>query len=188
MFQIVYVSAAVDPMDDDDLAFLLRQARENNDTLGLTGMLLYKNQRFMQALEGERHAVETIYYDHICHDNRHEGVVQLMGREIEDRDFSDWTMGFRTEGGLDPVDERAFTPFVDPEFTPSHFTDNLSSAHQMLLDFRDVPPEDETQETIDERQQTIDRAQRRLDEAQRRLDERQQALDEREAGQETERR
>jgi hypothetical protein len=30
----------------------------------------------------------------------------------------------------------------------------------MLLDFRDVPPEDETQETIDERQQTIDRAQK----------------------------
>jgi hypothetical protein len=27
MFQIVYVSAAVDPMDDDDLAFCARRAR-----------------------------------------------------------------------------------------------------------------------------------------------------------------
>jgi hypothetical protein len=182
MFQIVYVSAATREMSDNDLAALLRQSRDNNEALGLTGMLLYKNQRFMQALEGERDNVETIYYEHICRDDRHEGVVQLMGREVESRDFPDWTMGFRTSGSLDPVDERAFTPFIDPEFTPSHFTDNLSSAHQMLLDFRDVPPEDETQQIIDERQETIDRAQKRVDEAQRQLDERQEAFDEREAG------
>jgi len=178
MFQIVYVSAAVEPMSEEDLQFLLRQSRDNNDALGLTGMLLYKKQRFMQVLEGERDAVETIYHDHICEDDRHEGLVQLMGRTVEERAFPDWSMGFRTEGGLEPLDQRTFTPFIDPDFTPSYFTDNLSVAHQMLLDFRSsplaAPDEDDgaSGKRFEARQQAIDRAQERLDEAQRRLDER----------------
>ena len=188
MFQIVYVSAAVDPMDDDDLAFLLRQARENNDTLGLTGMLLYKNQRFMQALEGERNAVETIYYDHICHDNRHEGVVQLMGREIEDRDFSDWTMGFRTEGGSTPSmsapsrllwtrsSRLRTSPITSARLTRCCWTSATSRPRTR----RKKPS------TSASRPSTARR--KRVDEAQRRLDERQQAFEEREAGQEAERR
>jgi hypothetical protein len=88
-------------------------------------MLLYKNQRFMQVLEGEREDIEEIYYERICKDDRHEGVVQLMGRPTEERDFPDWSMGFRAGGSLDPADERAFIPFADLNFTPTHFTDNL---------------------------------------------------------------
>lgn len=180
MFQIVYVSAAVEPMSEDALQHLLQQSRDNNEALDLTGLLLYKNERFMQALEGPREHVESIYHEYICRDDRHEGIVQLMGRSVEGRDFPDWTMGFRTEGGLDPVDERAFTPFIDSNFQPTHFTDNLSVAHQMLIDFRGTSPIDgETQETLDERQEAIDRAQSELDEAQENLDERRAKLDER---------
>lgn len=40
MFRIVYVSAAVEPMEEDARTFLLRQSRENNEVLGRTGMLL----------------------------------------------------------------------------------------------------------------------------------------------------
>ena len=40
-------------MCDDGLPFRLQQSCSNNDAHGITGMLLYKNQPFMQALEGE---------------------------------------------------------------------------------------------------------------------------------------
>ena len=41
-----------------------------------------------------RPVVESIY-DKIFMDDRHARVKLLSGRDIEDREFSDWSMGFR---------------------------------------------------------------------------------------------
>ena len=49
---VVYVSTASEPMDDEDLAELLAQSRERNARNDITGMLLYKDSRFIQLLEG----------------------------------------------------------------------------------------------------------------------------------------
>jgi len=44
-------------MSQDDLEEILRTSRENNARLGITGMLLYGNNTFVQILEGEDKAV-----------------------------------------------------------------------------------------------------------------------------------
>jgi Sensors of blue-light using FAD len=51
MIQLVYVSSSVKPFCDNELLQLLERCRRNNDKLGITGMLLYKNGDFMQALD-----------------------------------------------------------------------------------------------------------------------------------------
>jgi hypothetical protein len=53
MFSIVYVSSALKPFSKTDLLTLLEKSRENNTSLGISGMLLYKDGNFMQVLEGE---------------------------------------------------------------------------------------------------------------------------------------
>lgn len=63
LFQLVYVSTAVRPMSSSDLVGLMLQARGRNERLKLTGMLLYKNGRFMGALEGDEASVRRVFAD-----------------------------------------------------------------------------------------------------------------------------
>ena len=53
MIALVYVSAARKLFDEAELSALLTQCRANNARLGVTGVLLYADGNFMQALEGE---------------------------------------------------------------------------------------------------------------------------------------
>lgn len=95
MLSIVYASTAAEPFSAEALAALLEQSRANNTRLGLTGLLLYKDGQFMQALEGPDDVVrERIAV--IAADNRHGNIRTVLEREIADREFPDWTMGYRT--------------------------------------------------------------------------------------------
>jgi len=51
---LVYVSSATELFSDTQLENLLLRSRQNNSTLGITGMLLYKDGNFMQCLEGPK--------------------------------------------------------------------------------------------------------------------------------------
>jgi len=92
-YQLVYVSKAIVDFDRAALLQLLETARTRNQAAGLTGLLLFKKGQFLQVLEGERQAVLDLY-GRIRTDRRHAGVVQVLGREVADRDFADWSMGF----------------------------------------------------------------------------------------------
>jgi len=61
MFHLVYVSSAVEPFSKTELVELLHVARANNERLGITGMLLYRDGNFMQVLEGEEPVVRDLY-------------------------------------------------------------------------------------------------------------------------------
>jgi hypothetical protein len=94
LLSIVYVSAAVAPFSEAELATLLAQSRENNAAAGLTGMLLYRDGQFMQALEGDDEAVRAIY-EVVAADDRHDRVRTVLEEQITERRFPSWTMGFR---------------------------------------------------------------------------------------------
>ena len=125
MVSLVYVSFATNPMEDDELRELLKKSRENNKALDVTGMLLYRDGFFIQALEGEDKTVTDLYAK-IKKDPRHRGALQVYKEPISKRSFSDWSMGFNkiATGSLEQLE--GFTDFMikpDPEFftkTPSH--------------------------------------------------------------------
>ncbi len=52
MFFLVYVSSAVVPFTPAALVDLLATSHKNNSKSAVSGMLLYKDGNFMQALEG----------------------------------------------------------------------------------------------------------------------------------------
>ena len=45
----VYVSSAVRPLTEDEILDILLVARQNNERLGVTGMLLYRDGNFLLA-------------------------------------------------------------------------------------------------------------------------------------------
>lgn len=90
---LVYTSIANQKMSDDNLKDLLKKSRSKNETLNITGMLLYLDPFFIQILEGEEATVNEIIKT-IQHDSRHNKVKIIYRKPIEQRSFPNWTMGF----------------------------------------------------------------------------------------------
>lgn len=94
MYQIVYTSSASQEFSAADLKKLLVRARLRNKSVGVTGMLVYHDGTFLQALEGEKRAVNEVFA-RIEQDPRHRNVAVLhRGSGPEQRVFGDWSMGF----------------------------------------------------------------------------------------------
>ena len=91
--QIVYASSATQPVEESFLHELLNVSRKNNGALGITGILLCVDGSFLQVLEGPAENVDSLY-EQISFDRRHGAVVLLLRREVEERGFGDWTMGY----------------------------------------------------------------------------------------------
>jgi len=113
MYRLVYVSTAKDDIGPDDIGRILDVSQSNNHERYITGFLAHNDRHFMQALEGEYEEVREIY-DRILADQRHYGIVQILGEEIEKRAFPEWAMNYfrvddQTSGAMvirhnDPVD------------------------------------------------------------------------------------
>ena len=91
MLQLIYISTARQSVDQDEVDRILAKSRTNNAGDRITGLLVFDGKRFLQALEGERSLVEKTYA-RIRLDPRHRASVTLSEREIEAREFGNWTM------------------------------------------------------------------------------------------------
>ena len=90
---LIYTSIASQKMTDDELKAILQKARPHNCQLQITGMLLYQDPFFMQILEGEEDIIQQ-QFERIAKDSRHHKVSIIYKKSIDERNFSDWTMGF----------------------------------------------------------------------------------------------
>jgi len=94
MHQLIYTSHATRPLSDADLTALLQWSRERNAEQGITGVLLYGNERFVQVLEGQVAALAELY-GRLLRDSRHHTVTRLAYGPIAARRFTQWSMAFR---------------------------------------------------------------------------------------------
>jgi len=95
LHQVVYVSTATELMGAEALAAILDVARANNACDGLTGLLVYVDGTFFQALEGPRRAVEALL-DRIRADPRHRDFTVLIAQDVAARGFPQWSMECRS--------------------------------------------------------------------------------------------
>lgn len=98
LVSLVYTSTAAHPFRESALEELLTTSRRLNAERDVTGMLLYREGRFIQVLEGAR-AVVTGLAQRIADDSRHQDMRVLMTESIPRRTFGEWTMGYRAIGG-----------------------------------------------------------------------------------------
>jgi len=101
LFQIIYVSSAVDALDSQTYQSIAMKAVEFNKSVQITGMMMLYNGAIIQVMEGPKEAV-TELYERILVDRRHKNPIKLFGGAIEKRDFPDWSMGF--EHANDAID------------------------------------------------------------------------------------
>jgi Sensors of blue-light using FAD len=94
MHQIVYTSTAAEDFSPADVEQLLLDARRRNRALGVSGMLVFHDRTFLQALEGEQRAVNEIFAS-IAADPRHRDIDILhRGPGFDQRLFGARSMGF----------------------------------------------------------------------------------------------
>ena len=135
MFHTIYVSTAVEPMSDDALKELLHTSRVNNKRNRITGMLLYKGGHFIQVIEGDEAPV-TELMNIIKNDIRHKNIDILRSEYMQNRDFPNWTMGFKNLNTDDFFKIPGFTKLLESNFTPEYFAEHTTEAHALLLAFK----------------------------------------------------
>lgn len=95
LFSLVYTSSAAEPFAAHDLDALLESSRQANHEADITGLLLYRNGRFVQFLEGRESSVRPLF-DRIAADRRHTSVRVLVDGYPTARTFDAWSMGYET--------------------------------------------------------------------------------------------
>ena len=92
LVRLLYASRAAKSVNAKVIAAILAECQTNNPARGITGVLCYSDEIFLQVLEGGRDSVcET--FNTIVRDPRHEQVRLLHFEEISERRFGGWTMG-----------------------------------------------------------------------------------------------
>lgn len=88
---LTYQSRAASAPSEAELEALVAEARARNHSVGVTGMLLYENGRFLQTLEGPPDGLDAIWSS-IRRDQRHADIEVLTQHLVSARLFSEWDL------------------------------------------------------------------------------------------------
>lgn len=143
LYYLLYVSKVARAMDDDELVDILTESRRNNERDDITGLLLYKEDTFMQLLEGPHQAVSNTF-DRIERDPRHTKISVLVEGSVDARRFARWSMGFSEMSRLHPQNEEERQALESAlTFQPLSLGGRATDRGIMLLQMfqRDLTPE-----------------------------------------------
>ena len=132
---VVYVSTATAPMPPHELQTLLRQARVRNAVDHVTGMLLYRNGNFIQAIEGPAPAIDGLM-GRLRRDPRHRNLITIVREAFRRRAFMDWSMGFDDCQGPVALDEPGLNGFLSRLEGPLTGLPGQSVACRLLENFK----------------------------------------------------
>jgi hypothetical protein len=133
LHRLTYLSSAPDDVSQEQLDAILEAARTNNPRHHVTGLLLYHDRQFFQALEGPRPQVEEVFA-RIKTDRRHRGCLVLESRSVESRFFHKWSMAYKSVSGLGAAEKRNFLDLtgVRGRYAASEAGDNAQT--RILMD------------------------------------------------------
>ena len=135
IYYLVYASAATQLFSKAALLELLTKAREKNQRLGISGLLLYKDGDFIQLLEGPKAAVKALF-NTIDHDPRHVGSMIMTEGERDERLFADWSMGFRNLADPEVQATPGYSRFMNSPRIAQRLADKPDECLQLLALFR----------------------------------------------------
>ena len=133
--RLVYTSTISENFSPEDIESILAVARENNGENNVTGMLCFNRKYFLQCLEGSRTEVNNTYHK-ILNDQRHSNIIMLEYKEINSREFSNWSMGYMPESSLTSPINLKFSG--TPKFDSYEMSGE--SAHEMMLNLKASVP------------------------------------------------
>ena len=77
----------------DEMEHIVEGARIRNDSLQVTGALLFTGLRFVQLLEGPSASI-SLLQSSIFRDGRHEDVMTISSHRIDKRAFDKWALAY----------------------------------------------------------------------------------------------
>ncbi len=93
---ISYVSSANPNLSKEDVADLLEQVNNFNNSHDITGVLLYAETNFFQLIEGDEDEIKNLY-SHIENDSRHSNIIKFVDKPIERPAFDGYISRFVTD-------------------------------------------------------------------------------------------
>lgn len=93
LVSMTYASRANPDVSAKDFNEILQQAKENNAANGITGMLTFNKDYFLQIIEGPRAQINRLLYSLIA-DQRHHDLQLIDTREIKHRQWAEWSMNY----------------------------------------------------------------------------------------------
>lgn len=88
---ILYLSKATRPLSDDDISTIYQSAIATNKKLTISGFLCFKDDYFLQYIEGAQDDIDFIF-SKIKNDTRHTLRVTLEDSSLKTFRFTQWNM------------------------------------------------------------------------------------------------
>ncbi len=136
IFCLLYASQANENFSEKDLIDILKLSRTKNEKKGITGVLIYHDGYFLQMLEGGFDAVNTLFYEYICKDNRHHTITTFFQEYKEKREFPNWNMGFYDDNEITEFDFRKGYLNLNQHPAAQFFNEKLATVQKLLGNFQ----------------------------------------------------
>lgn len=119
LIELTYVSEPAQNMSFLGLMRLLYHSYSNNQALGITGALIYENNKFGQVIEGLEKDINALWQK-IQKDDRHKNVRLIDSKQISERSFSKWTMVFQGSEEIAETLPEVSSAIEDAQFPVDH--------------------------------------------------------------------
>ena len=101
---VLYHSRMAADTDIACVADIVKTARSFNREAGITGMLVFDGQRFLQYIEGPQSVLQALS-ERIAQDTRHTHfTITLRGAVVGGRLFGNWSMAYVLVDDSEPLD------------------------------------------------------------------------------------
>ena len=131
MRQMIYISEAADQMNSNLLLDILKRSRSFNEKNNITGILLYRNETFIQLLEGPQENIDNLYKK-IQRDSRHKNCFVILEQNAKERSYPNWSMGFE-----DLSDDKVYKQLGFIDFFNTKQKNCNSEVLELINNFKD---------------------------------------------------
>ena len=110
MKQIIYTSVRNELFSVHEIIEMLKMAQEDNKSNGISGILIYSNNQFLQVFEGMNSTVDHLKRK-ILSDKRHKNIIIISENKINELEYTYWDMAFCDEKSIHKfMGEEVFNP------------------------------------------------------------------------------
>lgn len=126
---LIFVSRALSPLADEEMAALQKQMTQANRLSGISGCLLHEDGQFIQMLEGPKEVVAALM-ERIRRDSRHADVRLVIEGPAKRRVFYHWGMVFKGFGEAEDLPD--FGPWERKKITFMEMADDPRLCYSFL--------------------------------------------------------
>ena len=146
LVRLTYISRYNEDNGPGELERILEQAKENNALRGITGVLVFNHNFFLQSIEGSRPVINDLLRK-LVRDPRHHSLQVIDSRETDQRRWVGWSMNYLTPTTTHRNEALRFSG--GPTFNPY-----LMSMRQLMLLIETLTKMQEKQRKAEKQEET----------------------------------